>query len=55
MNSAQLKSLQAPIKERYRQEPKAATITLRAEGKINEGLTCNVRSALLRGAPSTVV
>jgi uncharacterized OsmC-like protein len=42
MNSAELKSLQSPIKERYRQEPKTALITLRAEGKIGEGVTCNV-------------
>jgi uncharacterized OsmC-like protein len=42
MNAAELKSLQAPIKEHYRQEPKAALITLRAEGKIGEGVTCNV-------------
>src|SRR2546425_1191524 len=42
MNAAELKSLQAPIKERYRQEPKSALITLRAEGKIGEGVTCNV-------------
>jgi uncharacterized OsmC-like protein len=42
MNAAQLKSVQAPIKERYRNEPKAALITLRAEGKIGEGVTCNV-------------
>jgi uncharacterized OsmC-like protein len=42
MNAAELKSLQAPIKDRYRQEPKAALITLRAEGKIGEGVTCNV-------------
>jgi uncharacterized OsmC-like protein len=42
MNAAELKSLQAPIKEQYRQEPKSAMITLRAEGKIGEGVTCNV-------------
>src|ERR1700740_1870477 len=42
MNAAELKSLQAPIKDRYRQEPKAALITLRAEGKIGAGVTCNV-------------
>ena|SRR5258708_448603 len=42
MNSAELKAAQAPIKERYRQEPKSAMITLRAEGKIGEGVTCNV-------------
>jgi len=42
MKAAELKSLQAPIKERYRNEPKSAMITLRAEGKIGEGVTCNV-------------
>lgn len=44
MNAAELKSLQAPIKERYRQESRAAMITLRAEGKIGEGVTCNVQT-----------
>jgi uncharacterized OsmC-like protein len=42
MNAADLKSLQAPIKDHYRKEPDAAMITLRAEGKIGEGVTCNV-------------
>src|ERR1700747_2324929 len=42
MNADQLKSLQSPLKQRYRDEPKTASITLRAEGKIGEGLTCNV-------------
>jgi uncharacterized OsmC-like protein len=40
----ELKSLQAPVKERYRNEPKAAMITLRAEGKIGEGVTCNIQT-----------
>src|SRR6201997_4330893 len=44
MNAAELKSLQATIKERYRQEPKSALVTLRAEGKIGEGVTCNVQT-----------
>jgi uncharacterized OsmC-like protein len=44
MKADELKSLQAPIKERYRQEPKEAMITLRAEGKISEGVTCNVQT-----------
>ena len=42
MNADELRSLQAPIKERYRQQPESAAITLRAEGKIGEGVTCNV-------------
>src|SRR6266567_1804180 len=42
MNSAELKALQAPIKERYRERPETAMITLRAEGKIGQSVTCNV-------------
>src|SRR5882762_6850653 len=42
MKAEELKSLQAPLKQCYRDEPKTASITLRAEGKIGEGLTCNV-------------
>ena len=44
MKADELKSLQAPIKERYRNEPKSAMVTLRAEGKIGEGVTCNVQT-----------
>jgi uncharacterized OsmC-like protein len=44
MNAAELKSLQAPIKEQYRQQPTSALITLRAEGKIGEGVTCRVQT-----------
>ena len=39
-----LKSLQAPLKERYRSEPEAALITLKAEGRIGEGVTCSVET-----------
>src|SRR5246127_3607576 len=44
MNTEQLRSLQAPIKERYREQPESALITLRAEGRIGEGITCNVQA-----------
>jgi uncharacterized OsmC-like protein len=42
MNAHELKALQAPIKERYRSDPAAAVITLRAEGRIGEGIACRV-------------
>lgn len=45
MKAEELKSLQAPIKERYRQHPKSALVTLRAEGRIGEGITCNLETA----------
>jgi len=44
MKAEELKSSQAPIKQRYREEPKTASITLRAKGKIGEGVTCNVQT-----------
>jgi uncharacterized OsmC-like protein len=45
MDAAELRSLQAPIKERYKSEPKAAMITLKAKGSIEtDGLTCKVET-----------
>jgi len=46
MDAAALRSLQAPIKERYKSDAKAALITLKAEGSIdNEGIACKVETA----------
>ncbi|MFZ5672284.1 MAG: OsmC family protein [Pseudomonadota bacterium] len=45
MDAAELKSLQAPLKERYRQDGQAAVVTLKAEGRIGEGVTCSVETA----------
>jgi uncharacterized OsmC-like protein len=42
MNAEQLKTLQAPLKERYRKDPAAAVVTLRAQGRIGEGIACRV-------------
>jgi uncharacterized OsmC-like protein len=42
MNAQDLKALQAPIKDRYRTEPQAALVTLRAQGRIGEGIACRV-------------
>ncbi len=44
MNSIELKNLQAPLKEKYRTEPASAIITLKAEGKIGEGISCTIES-----------
>jgi uncharacterized OsmC-like protein len=45
MNADTLKNLQAPLKEKYREQPESAIITLKAEGKIGEGISCNVATA----------
>ncbi len=44
MDATELKERQAPIKARYRDEPDAAVITLKAEGSIGEGVTCSVET-----------
>ena len=45
MNADTLKNLQAPLKAKYREQPESAVITLKAEGKIGEGISCNVATA----------
>ena len=44
MNAEELKDLQSPLKEKYRSQPETATITLRAEGHIAEGISCKVET-----------
>ena len=42
MNRDALREVQQPLKDRYVAEPRAALITLRAEGALGEGITCSV-------------
>ena len=45
MDAAELRAMQAPIKDRYKSDPAAAVITLKAKGSIaSEGLTCKVET-----------
>lgn len=44
MDSHELRDLQAPLKARYREDPAAAVVTLRAEGALGEGITCSVET-----------
>src|SRR5579862_3667745 len=44
MNSAEIRALQAPLKEKYRDQPATASLTLRAEGRIGEGISCRVET-----------
>jgi len=44
MRSEELRTLQAPLKERYREDPEAAVITLEAEGRMGEDVTCRVET-----------
>lgn len=44
MHADNLRSVQAPLKERYREDPAAALITLRAQGRIGEGVSCRIET-----------
>ena len=42
VDRAALRGVQEPLKARYRTEPEAALVTLRARGELGEGVTCSV-------------
>jgi len=44
MDKDTLRALQAPLKDRYRSEPGAGIITLKAEGRIGENITCSIQT-----------
>lgn len=44
MRTEELSTVQAPLKERYREEPEAALVTLSADGTLGEGVSCSVET-----------
>ena len=44
MDGERLRALQAPLKERYRAEPDAALVTLKARAMLDDGVSCSVRT-----------
>ena len=44
MERDELRALQAPLKERYREEPEAAVVTLSATGSLGDGVSCSVQT-----------
>jgi uncharacterized OsmC-like protein len=42
MDREALRAVQGPLKERYREDPEAAVVTLKAAGRLGEGVTCSV-------------
>ena len=44
MDADRLKSLQAPLKDRYRSEPSSAIVTLRAAGQATAGIACKLET-----------
>src|SRR6266478_6559146 len=44
MNAEELRSAQSPLKERYREDPESALITLRAQGRLGDGISCKIET-----------
>ena len=44
MDRNELQAIQQPIKQRYRDDPAAASITLRAQGQLGENLSCSIQT-----------
>jgi uncharacterized OsmC-like protein len=45
MDANELRSLQAPIKQRYKDDPKAAVVTLKAKGRLDDtAIACKVET-----------
>lgn len=45
MNAEELKNIQAPLKEKYRELPETSLITLKAKGIIGEGVSCKLETS----------
>src|SRR5216110_2887544 len=48
MNADELRSLQAPLKAQYREHPETALVTLHAEGRLGENITCKIETGKAR-------
>jgi uncharacterized OsmC-like protein len=48
MTADELRSLQAPLKTQYRERPETALVTLRAEGRVGENMTCKIETGKSR-------
>src|SRR2546429_9538117 len=44
MDSAELRALQQPLKDAYREDPEKAVITLRARGQLDDAVSCSVET-----------
>ena len=48
MNAKELRSLQAPLKAQYRERPETALVTLRAQGRVGDNITCKIEAGKAR-------
>src|SRR5262249_20994257 len=48
MTADELRSLQAPLKARYREHPETGLVTLQAEGQVRKNITCKIETGKAR-------
>jgi uncharacterized OsmC-like protein len=48
MTADELRSLQAPLKAQYRERPETAVVTLAAEGRVGQNMTCKIETGKAR-------
>ncbi len=51
MKAEELRALQAPLKQRYRDQPEAAVVTLKARSRIGEGNRIRCHHPLVMDQP----
>ena len=44
MKPEELRSIQAPMKQRFREKPETALVTLRAQGRLGDGVSCRIET-----------
>ncbi len=44
MDSAELRAVQQPLKDAYREDPEKAVVTLRARGQLDDAIACSVET-----------
>ena len=44
MRAEELRAVQAPLKEQYKSSPEKALVTLRAQGRMEEGVSCKIET-----------
>ena len=55
MDATALRAMQAPIKERYKGDPKAAFITLKAKGTLDDAnIACKVETGRAAQSPACI-
>src|SRR6266567_703702 len=54
MDSAELRAVQQPLKDAYREDPEKAVVTLRAHGQLDDAISCSVETGRARAVATSL-